>query len=233
MANGGGPLTRLTAIHDSYGGLLLQIVLSFWHPDQRPPEAMNANRTNIFTAAALIAGILAGAVLVSAPASAADPLNPSPNCSPLDPGPCTPSICGVFSGSPCVPYMLPPIGQDLHLTIVSGNDDHGRAPDQPVNSIGELFAALRGCWEPPPHDNAHRNIQMSVRFAFRRSGEIIGEPRVTYTSKDADDDARRNYHDAVTAALKRCSPMPFTDAMAGAIAGRPIAVRFVDDRGSR
>jgi hypothetical protein len=27
-------------------------------------------------------------------------------------------------------------------------------------------------------------------------------------------------------ALQRCTPMPFTDTMAGAVAGRPIAVRF-------
>ncbi|HTS40784.1 MAG TPA: hypothetical protein VMH84_09625 [Xanthobacteraceae bacterium] len=149
-----------------------------------------------------------------------------------DPTPCTPSYCGVLSGSPCVPYNWPPIGQDLHLTIGSRNADHGRAPDRdrPVNSIRELFAALRGCWEPPAGEAAHHGAQVSVRFAFRRTGEIIGSPRETYISKDIDDDTRRIYRRAVTAALARCTPMPFGKGLAGAIAGRPIAVRFTDDR---
>ena len=173
-----------------------------------------------------------GAFVVMHPAAAVDPLNPSPNCSPLDPGPCAPSNCGVFGGSPCVPYHLPPIGQDLHLTIVSrdGEPPHPPDPNHNIDSIGELFGALRGCWEPPPLDTAHHGIQMSIRFAFKRSGEIIAQPRVTYTSRDADDDTRRAWHEAIDAALARCTPMPFSGAMAGAIAGRPIAIRFVDDR---
>jgi len=31
-------------------------------------------------------------------------------------------------------------------------------------------------------------------------------------------------------ALKRCIPLHFSAGMAGAVAGRPIAIRFVDDR---
>jgi hypothetical protein len=70
-----------------------------------------------------------------------------------------------------------------------------------------------------------------VRFAFKRDGEMIAPPFVTYASRDvATDDIRNVYHDAVQEALDRCTPLHFTDGMAGAIAGRPIAVRFVDDR---
>jgi hypothetical protein len=38
------------------------------------------------------------------------------------------------------------------------------------------------------------------------------------------------YREAIDAALKRCTPLHFTDGMGGAVAGRPIAIRFVDDR---
>jgi hypothetical protein len=38
------------------------------------------------------------------------------------------------------------------------------------------------------------------------------------------------YRDAVDAPLKRCTPLHFSTGMAGAVAGRPIAIRFVDDR---
>jgi hypothetical protein len=30
--------------------------------------------------------------------------------------------------------------------------------------------------------------------------------------------------------IKRCSPLPFTDALGNAVAGRPFTMRFLDDR---
>jgi hypothetical protein len=177
----------------------------------------------------VIAAVATGTLLGSRPTVAVDPLNPSPGCSVFDPGPCTPSVCGVVGGSPCVPYFLPPIGQDLHLTISSRDTDHGHAPDGQVDTIRELFAALRACWEPPTRDETHHGMQMSVRFSFKRSGEIIATPRVTYASKDAGDDTRKVYRQAMTAALDRCTPMPLSKGLSGAIAGRPIAIRFIDD----
>ena len=44
-------------------------------------------------------------------------------------------------------------------------------------------------------------------------------------SKPTDND-RLLYRIAVMEALQRCTPMPFTEGMAGAIAGRPLAIRF-------
>jgi hypothetical protein len=61
---------------------------------------------------------------------------------------------------------------------------------------------------------------------FYPTGEILGRPRVTYESEQADDNDRLLYRIAAMEALQRCTPMPFTEAMAGAAAGRPFAVRF-------
>jgi hypothetical protein len=69
-----------------------------------------------------------------------------------------------------------------------------------------------------------------VRFAFNRDGGIISKPRVTYTTPGTDDDTRKTYRNAIKEALDRCTPLPFSPGMGGAIAGRPIAVRFVDNR---
>jgi len=71
---------------------------------------------------------------------------------------------------------------------------------------------------------------MSVRFAFRRSGEIIAAPRVTYVSPGIPSETRQVYLDAITATLARCTPLHFSAGMAGAISGQPIAIRFVDNR---
>jgi hypothetical protein len=38
------------------------------------------------------------------------------------------------------------------------------------------------------------------------------------------------YRNAITQSLQACSPMHFSRAFGGAIAGKPILIRYVDDR---
>jgi hypothetical protein len=101
-------------------------------------------------------------------------------------------------------------------------------PAQPaqVNTIADIFARLRTCWRPPDATRAHPGIDITVIVSFTRTGEILGRPRVTYESEQADDNDRLLYRIAAIEALQRCTPMPFTEAMAGAAAGRPFAIRF-------
>jgi hypothetical protein len=105
-----------------------------------------------------------------------------------------------------------------------------QAQSKPVDTIGEMFAALRACWVPPPKDEARHGMQYTVRFSFKRDGKMIAPPFVTYVSHDAPAETRDVYRDAIQEALDRCTPLHFTDGMAGAVVGRPIAVRFVDNR---
>src|SRR5208282_6044412 len=170
-------------------------------------------------------------------------------CSVLSGRPCHPSFCSVFHSGPCFPQYLPPIGQDLRLTIVSTDDNDpttksggdadktsadadadANTGDHTLDSISAMYAALRACWVPPPKDAARHGMQYTVRFAFKRDGEIIAPPRVTYSSHDAPAQVRDVYRDAVDAALERCTPLHFSESMGGAVAGRPIAIRFVDNR---
>jgi hypothetical protein len=103
-------------------------------------------------------------------------------------------------------------------------------PDHDLETIGDLFAALRSCWSPPPTDVAREGMQMSVRFSFKRSGEIIAAPRVTYATAGATADTRSAYLKAINASLNACVPLKFTSGLGGALAGRPIAIRYVDNR---
>jgi hypothetical protein len=73
-------------------------------------------------------------------------------------------------------------------------------------------------------------MQMSVRLSFKRSGEIIGTPRITYATPGVSHDVRDAYYKAITGALERCTPLPLTNGFGGAIAGRPIAIRYIDNR---
>jgi hypothetical protein len=102
------------------------------------------------------------------------------------------------------------------------------APAQPaqVNTIADVLARLRACWKPPEPSRVHPDIDITVIVSFNRAGEILGRPRVTYESEQADDNDRLLYRIAVMETLQRCVPMPFTEGMAGAAAGRPFAIRF-------
>jgi hypothetical protein len=100
-----------------------------------------------------------------------------------------------------------------------------RAQAAEVNTLREAFAKLYSCWKPPPERRAHP-IDITVVVSFNRAGEILGHPRISYESEQADDNDRLLYRVAVMEALQRCTPMPFTDAMAGAVAGRPFAIQF-------
>ena len=102
----------------------------------------------------------------------------------------------------------------------------GEAEPAQVNTIRDVFARLRTCWKPPPASRANPGIDITVIVSFNRAGEILGHPKITYESEQATDNDRLEYRVAVMEALQRCTPMPFTEGMAGAVAGRPFHVQF-------
>ena len=101
-----------------------------------------------------------------------------------------------------------------------------RAETAQVDSIQDVIAKLKTCWKPPPTGRAHPGIDITVVVSFNRDGEILGHPRITYESEQATDNDRVIYRIAVMEALQRCTPMPFTEGMAGAVAGRPFRIQF-------
>jgi hypothetical protein len=100
------------------------------------------------------------------------------------------------------------------------------AEEEQVDNIKEAFARFRACWRPPTAADVHRGIDVTVIATFRRDGSIMGHPKVTYESERATDNDRLQLRIAIMETLQRCTPMPFTDGMAGAVAGRPFAIRF-------
>jgi hypothetical protein len=98
-------------------------------------------------------------------------------------------------------------------------------PGTQVNSLKEVFERLFSCWKPPAASVA-LPMDITVLVSFNRSGAIMGHPRITYESPKATDSDRLAYRVAVMETLQRCSPMPFTETMAGAAAGRPLAIQF-------
>jgi hypothetical protein len=99
------------------------------------------------------------------------------------------------------------------------------AEAQQVNTIREAYERFGACWKPPSAAQANP-MDITVIVSFNRAGEILGHPRITFESEQATDNDRVVYRVAVMEALQRCTPMPFTESMAGAVTGRPFAIRF-------
>jgi hypothetical protein len=152
-----------------------------------------------------------------------------------------PVLIGALAGAPAAaqlyePYYdtfpLPPplaLPQQLNGTIRCSSAPAGL---ERIDRIGEVFAAMRACWRPPRFRDGPTGLQITLRTSFKRNGEPIGRPQVTYFQPGGDRDALDRFAASIAEAFRRCSPLPFTAAFGSAVAGRPFTFRFVDDRPS-
>jgi hypothetical protein len=104
------------------------------------------------------------------------------------------------------------------LWLVAANG----AQAQRIDTIREVYARLYSCWRSPRANP----MDITVIVSFNREGAILGQPKITYESADAGEDDRLAYRIAVMETLQRCTPLPFTEGLGGAVAGRPFAVTF-------
>ncbi|WP_246691810.1 MULTISPECIES: hypothetical protein [unclassified Mesorhizobium] len=69
-------------------------------------------------------------------------------------------------------------------------------------------------------------MSLTLQFSLRRNGTLIGRPRATYSDLGADPQLSRAFVASILKALDDALPLPFSDSMGGAIAGRMLAPRF-------
>jgi hypothetical protein len=164
-------------------------------------------------------------------------------CSVLSPYPCTPYFGSVFrrhpftpyscgvSGGPCSPEVVLQVGKVPVLRVMG----HASPPepvlrDRPLDRLNEIGPLLSKCLELPPDGESQAGMELALRFAFKRNGELLADPRFTYTTQDAPENVKAAYHAAALNMLRHCTPMPLTDRFGGAIAGRPVVVAIKDTR---
>jgi len=148
--------------------------------------------------------------------------------------PFTPYSCGVFSRPGCTPELLFPLNQVPVLKVL-GHVGPSEPLDRehPVDRINEIGPLLSKCLELPPEDEAQAGMQVSLKLAFKRDGELLADPRFTYTTHDAPEKAKAAYQAAALDMLKHCTPLPITEKFGGAIAGRPFVVAIKETRDVR
>ncbi|MDQ0469680.1 hypothetical protein [Labrys wisconsinensis] len=103
----------------------------------------------------------------------------------------------------------------------------GPAQARPADTLQQLGRALELCL------GGTRGLQgseITVVFSLRRDGSLLGKPRVSYSRLPGDLGDQKRFVASVAQALDGCLPVPITDALGGAIAGRPFAIRLVIPR---
>ena len=99
----------------------------------------------------------------------------------------------------------------------------------PLNTIKDVQKALRQCWVWPSRVDSSGNMDLTIMLSFRRNGEMFGG-RITHESHIVSDNERSLYYAALAAMIRRCSPLPVSDSLGAAIAGRPFIFRLIDTR---
>jgi hypothetical protein len=107
--------------------------------------------------------------------------------------------------------------------------DANAAQPQRINTLRQVFQALQACWRPPG-GSGYSGQEITLRLSFKRNGEVLGKPRITYYKAGTEREQREPFTRSVREAFERCTPFPFTESFGAAIAGRIFAFRFVDAR---
>jgi hypothetical protein len=130
------------------------------------------------------------------------------------------------SGDDSYGFYDPPLS---YSETLQGVVRSGRAPPLggPLGRLRDLFPAIGACWAPPAGLSRLESLEVTVRFSLRRDGSLFGAPRVTFATPAAETRAREVLRTSTVEAIRACTPLEITPALGGAIAGRPIAVRFI------
>ena len=119
------------------------------------------------------------------------------------------------------------------LWLVQSQSQRNAVPQKPareLNTLNDIFAALRRCYRPPSLDQAFPGMRITVQFSYTRDGDLLGKPRILFETAGISPEHQSAYRMAVAAALARCSHLPFSQSLGNAVAGRIFAMQFVDER---
>ncbi len=93
----------------------------------------------------------------------------------------------------------------------------------PANSIKAMFAELNRCLSTV---RVAQGTVVTIEFMLNRRGGEIGKPRITYAHWVGGDADRMASAASIAQGFDHCLPLPITDALGGAIAGRLILYNF-------
>jgi hypothetical protein len=113
----------------------------------------------------------------------------------------------------------------LFLFAARCTEARAQSDATPLNLPSQIGGRIAQCWKAP-RTGPGQIIEVTVRLRFSSAGFVTGEPRVVYIRPPAGPDLREKIAASILAAVRACTPLPFTPALGAAIAGRMLAIRF-------
>ena len=98
----------------------------------------------------------------------------------------------------------------------------------PVKTLKEMWPALFACWNG---SSGNEDSEIGLVFSLRRDGTLIGKPKITARQIQGDETQQQAFETDVLDAIEKALPLPFSDSMGSAVAGRVLAVRVKGDGG--
>jgi len=171
--------------------------------------------------------VLAGGISLPQPAQAQCSVFSRHPCVIYDPY----RVCGIHSRPGCVPSPILPLNE-VPVLRVRGHEGASEPLDRdhPADRINEMGPLLSQCLELPPEDEARHGMRVTLKLAFKRDGSLLAPPRFTYVTRNVPADVKDAYREAALAMLERCTPLPITQELGSAIAGRPFVIPIIETR---
>ena len=116
----------------------------------------------------------------------------------------------------------PPLAHGFELTVRVGAGARFSVPATLARYF-DVGQALGACFVPP---GGLGWGAITLRVSFRRDGSVFGDPRIPYSDADSPEQ-KTELARSLLAALKRCTPLPLSPSLGGAIAGEIFAIRFI------
>jgi hypothetical protein len=102
---------------------------------------------------------------------------------------------------------------------------HGARAESTINSVADLSRALKACLTSSTV-GLRPGVALSARMGYRRNGELLGKPFISFQTPKMTEEEKENYRVAVADALARCTPLPFSTFFGNAMAGHPLTLNI-------
>jgi hypothetical protein len=118
------------------------------------------------------------------------------------------------------------IGQQSQLQSQGSSQQPSKTAEYPpIDRPNGIPQRIVSCWSPPAGSSG--DVEVTVRLSFSRTGDIVGQPRITYVKAGSDETLRKAVSASILTAIQSCVPLRFTPGLGQAIAGRSFAIRFI------
>jgi hypothetical protein len=106
----------------------------------------------------------------------------------------------------------------------------GTSAKPAVHNLEEMAKAWDACMRPLAVPDHYPGMRITARLGLDARGKPLGPPQFTYVTPRAPERIKIEYKTAILDALKRCTPIPFSNKLGATIAGVPLVLSF-DEHG--